>query len=191
MKRACLVALAIALAMLVVGSSATLAGAAPLEREHFQESTSEVVEDFCGDLTVRIDREVRGAFLFNAHGPEGLAYGSEKLHVTQSITNLANDRTFTEVSNGLSKDLKVTDNRDGTLTILVLATGSHKVYANGEFLFSDPGQVRFELLIDHAGTPTDPTDDEFIAFLGVVKESTGRNDLEGRDFCADIHEFIG
>jgi hypothetical protein len=37
------------------------------------------------------------------------------------------------------------------------------------------------LLIDHNGTtPTDPTDDEVVAFLGVVKESTGRSD----DFCA-------
>jgi hypothetical protein len=29
------------------------------------------------------------------------------------------------------------------------------------------------------GTPTDPSDDEFLEFLGVVKESTGRSD----DFC--------
>jgi hypothetical protein len=36
------------------------------------------------------------------------------------------------------------------------------------------------LLIDHKGTPTDPTDDEVVAFLGVVKESRGRSD----DFCA-------
>jgi hypothetical protein len=125
-------------------------------------------------------------------GPDGLAYGSEKVHGTQSYTNLANDKTFTEVFNVLDKDLKVTDNGDGTLTILVMATGSFKVYGpDGKLLFTDPGQIRFEILIDHAGTPTDPTDDEFIEFLGVVKGSTGRNDLEGRDFCADIHEFIG
>ena len=62
---------------------------------------------------------------------------------------------------------------------------------DGEFRFSDPGQTRFEVLIDHGGTPTDPSDDEFLEFPGVVKGSTGRNDLEGHDFCADIHEFIG
>ncbi|HJR95736.1 MAG TPA: hypothetical protein VJ807_09890 [Gaiellaceae bacterium] len=43
----------------------------------------------------------------------------------------------------------------------------------------NPGQVRVEILIDHGGTPTDPSDDEELAFLGVVKESPGRND----DFC--------
>jgi hypothetical protein len=44
----------------------------------------------------------------------------------------------------------------------------------------NPGQIRFEVLIDHGGTPTDPLDDEFVADLGVVKGSTGRSD----DFCA-------
>ena len=154
--------------------------------------TSEVVEDFCGDLTVRIDEDFRGAFLLNARGPHGLAYGSETLHGTQVFTNLANGKTFTQIFNVVSKDLKVTDNGDGTLTILVLATGSGKVYGpDGNLLFNDPGQIRVEILIDHGGTPTDPADDEFLEFLGEVKGSTGRNDLEGRDFCADVHEFIG
>jgi hypothetical protein len=56
-------------------------------------------------------------------------------------------------------------------------------------LFRNPGQVRFELLVDHGGTPSDPSDDEFLEFLGVVKGSTGRNDLEGRNFCDDLREF--
>jgi hypothetical protein len=191
-KRSYALALVSGLIALVMGLAVSPVHAKPLEREHFQESSSEVVEDFCGDLTVRIDTEVRGTFLFNPHGPDRLAYGSEKVHGTTSYTNLANDKTFTEVFNVLNKDLKVTDNGDGTLTILVLATGSFKVYGpDGKLLFSDPGQIRFELLIDHGGTPTDPTDDEFLEFLGVVKGSTGRSDLEGRDFCADIHQFIG
>lgn len=176
--------------VVLVMTAPGIAQARPLEQDHFRESTSEVVQNFCG-LTVRIDTEVRGTFLVNAHGPDGLAHFSERLHSTESFTNLANDSTFTAISNVLSKDLKVTDNGDGTLTILVLATGSFKVYVNGEFVLSDPGQVRFEILVDHAGTPADPTDDTFLEFLGLVKGSTGRNDLEGRDFCTDIQEFIG
>jgi hypothetical protein len=35
--------------------------------------------------------------------------------------------------------------------------------------------VRFELLIDHNGTPGDPSDDSELAFT-LVKESTGRSD---------------
>jgi hypothetical protein len=83
----------------------------------------------------------------------------------------------------MEKDLRITDNGDGTLTILVLATGNSVVYgANGKAIARNPGQIRFELLIDHGGTPTDPSDDEFLKFLGVVKESTGRTD----DFCSAV-----
>jgi len=46
-------------------------------------------------------------------------------------------------------------------------------------------------VIDHAGTQSDPSDDEILEFLGVVKPSTGVNDLDGRDFCEDIETFIG
>jgi hypothetical protein len=184
-------ALAGGLTALVLGTAVGPATAEPLVREHFHDSFSEVFED-CGDLTLREDFEVDGTFLFNFHGPDGLGYQLETLHGTQSFTNLANDKTITHVFNVVSKDLKVTDNGDGTLTILVLAAGSDKYYGpDGEFLFNDPGQTRFEILIDHGGTPTDPSDDEFLEFLGVVKGSTGRNDLEGRDFCDDMHEFIG
>jgi len=90
------------------------------------------------------------------------------------------------------KDLKVTDNGDGTLTILVNAAGGQRIYGpDGKLLFRDPGMVRYEFLIDHNGTPTDPEDDEFLEFLGVVKGSTGLNESEGRDFCDDIRMFIG
>lgn len=50
---------------------------------------------------------------------------------------------------------------------------------DGKVIGRNPGQTRVEILVDHGGTPTDPRDDEFLEFLGVVKESTGRND----DFC--------
>jgi hypothetical protein len=191
MKLSRAVALAGGLIALVLGTAVGPATAAPLDREHFRGTSSEVVEDFCG-LTVRIDDEFHGTFLFNFHGPDGLGYALETFHVTSSVTNLANDKTFTQVFNTVIKDLKVTDNGDGTLTVLVMATGITKVYGpDGEFLFMDPGQIRFEILIDHGGTPTDPSDDVFLEDLGVVKGSTGRNDLEGRDFCDDIHEFIG
>ncbi len=151
-----------------------------------------MIQNFCGDLTVRFAYEVHGTFLFNPHGPHGLAYAKETVHGKQVFTNLSNGMSLTHVFNNVTKDLKVVSNGDGTLTILVLATGSNKWYGpDGKLLFNDPGQTRFEVLIDHGGTPNDPTDDEFLEFLGVVKGSTGRNDPQGRDFCADVHEFIG
>ncbi|PZS34865.1 MAG: hypothetical protein DLM58_05015 [Pseudonocardiales bacterium] len=161
----------------------------PLDRGHDRGTSSVVQQNFCGDLTVRIDDQFDVNFLFNSHG-DGLFYDHQTIHDTTTYTNLATGKSITYISNFIQKDLKVTDNRDGTLTVLVLSAGSTKVYGpDGKLLFSDPGQTRAEILIDDAGTPTDPSDDQFIAFLGVVKGSTGRNDLQGRDFCDDLHQF--
>ena len=178
----------------VISILAVTAQARPLERERFVESGAEVIEDFCDveGLTVLEEFEDHVNVTFNAHGRDRLAYFTGTIHGWTSWTNLANDRSLTQVYNFVDKDQKVVDNGDGTLTIRVLNAGGAKVYGpDGKLLFKDPGQTQFEVLVDHAGTPSDPSDDEFLEFLGVVKPSTGVNDLEGRDFCEDILTFIG
>lgn len=106
----------------------------------------------------------------------------ENVRVSSTVTVLpAEDRWVTSVETTLFKDLKVTDNGNGTLTVLVLATGNLVTYdQSGKAIARNPGQVRFEVLIGDGGTPQDPSDDEFLEFHGNVKGSTGRND----DFCA-------
>jgi hypothetical protein len=42
----------------IVGGGASAVGAAPPEQEHGHESVSEVIEGFCGDLTLRHDVEL-------------------------------------------------------------------------------------------------------------------------------------
>jgi hypothetical protein len=164
------------------------AAAAPPERFHDQ--SDQILEDFCGDLTVREVVDVTVTETAKARGSDGLVYFASHVRGSVSYTNVENDLTFTNTFNTLSKDLKVTDNGDGTLTILELATGNSTVSGPDGQVLRDPGQTRFEIVVDHGGTPTDPSDDEVISET-VVKGSTGRNDLEGRDFCDDLHEFIG
>jgi hypothetical protein len=119
--------------------------------------------------------------LVNPHGRDGLAYFIEHIHVSRVLTNLDDGTTISDIEQTVSKDLKVVDNGDGTLTITVLATGNYVMYgADGIAIARNPGQVRFQLLVDHNGTPTDPFDDGEPEFLGFVKGSTGRSD----DFCA-------
>jgi hypothetical protein len=157
------------------------AQAKPLEKGTFHDEFTEVEADFCDvpGLTVQFDVVVDGRFLVNPHGPDGLVYGKENIRSSAVGTNLANGKFITTKANFIGKDLKVTDNGDGTLTILTLATGNEAAFGmDGKAIARNPGQVRFELLIDHNGTPTDPTDDEFLAGE-LVKGSTGRND----DFC--------
>jgi len=178
--------LAAAVSMTLVGG----ATAQPIEHTEIHDEFTEIDKDFCeSGLKVRVDVVADGQFLFNPHGPDGLAYASSTFSVTNVYTNLANGNTVTEVGNVADKDLRVTDNGDGTLTILVLSTGNVAVYGpdgkapDSKALARNPGQIRFEFDVDHAGTPTDPFDDvEIDSSFQVVKESTGRTD----DFCAAV-----
>jgi len=179
--------LGLAAGLAMVGSIALAGGASakPLEHTDFHDEFSETINDFCevSGLTVQVDTVEDGRFLFNPHGPDGLAYGHANVSFTNVFTNVANDNTVTSVGKVVDKDLRVTDNGDGTLTILVLTTGPAAVYGpDGKAIARNPGQVRFEVLVDHGGTPTDPSDDEFLEDLGLVKGSTGRTD----DFCAAV-----
>jgi len=175
-----------AIALVLAGS----ASATILERGTFHDEFAERVSDFCDvdGLTVRLDTTVDGRFLVKTRGADRLAYYQEHLKVHQVITNVATREFVTEVDTVLNKDHRVTDNGDGTLTVRVLATGNGTLYgSNGKALARNPGQVRFETLLDHGGTPDDVADDEFLEFLGTVKGSTGRSD----DFCAAIVDAIG
>lgn len=166
----------------VVLAGATAASATQLVREPIHEEETFVIENFCDvdGLTVEDVFVFDGRVQAVPHGRDRLAYFLERGKVTQVFTNLANDKSITSVARFIEKDLRVTDNGDGTLTILVLSTGNGVLYgADGKAIARNPGQVRFEILVDHAGTPTEPSDDEFLADLGEVKSSTGRTD----DFC--------
>jgi hypothetical protein len=156
-----------------------------IERGEFHDEFSERVRNFCdvSGLTVRQDVTVDGRYVIRSRGRDQLAYFQNHVRVQVVYTNVATNDYVIEKTSSLEKDLRVTDNGDGTLTILVLGTGSSSVYdESGKAIARNPGQIRYEILIDHGGTPADPTDDEFIEFLGVVKESTGRTD----DFCAAV-----
>ena len=168
-----------------VAASAVLAGnasAGQIFQESYHRDGSLVHENYCGvaGLTVSVEFIVDGKVRAVPHGPDGLAYFLDKFKETSVVTNPANGKAVTFVLTVVAKDLKATDNGDGTQTIVVLATGNVVLYgADGKAIGRDPGQIRFEILIDDGGTPTDPFDDEFIAELGVVKGSTGRSD----DLC--------
>jgi hypothetical protein len=112
----------------------------------------------CG-LTLQFDRVLDGHFLFNPHGPDGLAYGGEQLRGTDTFTNQANDHAMVVTFSFASRDLRETDNGDGTLTILGQAAGNFVASgSHGPLVLRSTGIQRAEVLIDHAGTPpTRPT----------------------------------
>jgi hypothetical protein len=161
------------------------ASAKVIVRETTHEEDTFVLNNFCDVQGLTVEDAFVGDFRLRAvpHGRDRLAYFLEHGKVTQVFTNPATEKSVTAVARFTEKDLRVTDNGDGTLTILVLSTGNGVVYgADGKAIARNPGQVRFEILVDHNGTPADPSDDEFLADLGEVKGPTGRTD----DFCAAV-----
>ena len=133
--------LAAAVSMALAGG----ASAKPLEHATFHNEGTFIDKDFCDvpGLRVQQDNVADIRALLNSHGPDGLVYFHANIHVTTVYTNLANGNTVTEVGQAVDKDLRVTDNGDGTLTILVLSTGNIAVFGpDGKALARNPGQVR-------------------------------------------------
>ena len=115
-------------------------------------------------------------------GAQDWPYFLEHISASSVLTNRANGKTVTTTSRVINHDLRVTDNGDGTLSILFQATGNDVIYgADGKAIGRNPGQIRLEFLIDHSGTPSDPSDDVFLA-EEIVRGSTGRSD----DFCGTV-----
>jgi len=178
---------------IVTAMTVALAGSASarvLEKGTFNEDFTDRVRNFCdvSGFTVDLNATIDGRFAIRSRGRDQLPYYQEHTTINEVITNAATGEHVTRVEKVLDKDHRVINNGDGTLTLLVLATGNSVLSdANGKAIARNPGQVRFEILIDHGGTPKDPFDDEFLEFLGVVKGSTGRTD----DFCAATVAAIG
>jgi hypothetical protein len=169
---------------------AAAAHAGQIFGEKFHEVETFGESDFCGeglDVTWEITRDGHAHAV--SRGRDKLPYFGATFKATEVVTNDDNGNFVTARSTIADKDLRVTDNGDGTFTLLILTTGNSVLYdEDGNVLARNPGQVRVEILIDNNGTPTDPLDDTFKEFLGVVKESTGRSD----DFCeAAVPELLG
>jgi hypothetical protein len=166
---------------LILAALAATADAQQVFRETIHDERDIVLEDYCGvpGLTVELASVIDIRVQIVPHGRARLAYFLQHGIVKEVLTNPATGKSLTSVAKVTEKDLRVTENGDGTLTVLDLSTGNAVLYgADGKAIARNPGQTRFELLIDDGGTPTDPSDDEVLG-QEVVKESTGRSD----DFC--------
>ncbi len=182
-------------AALLAGLTAPLLGigsasAAPSMWETVHEEYGpEVSEDFCGVAGLTVEQYVvlDGRVRSTTQGPDGLSYYSQHIVYTDTWTNLATGESVTVVTSSSGGDLRVTDNGDGTLTILVQDTFTSLMYDEaGQLISRSTGLFRYAYLVDHAGTPTDPDDDEFLDALGGVK----RAGLTA-DFCDTLVQAIG
>ena len=187
--RSALLIVSLAIAGALVAS--TPATATPLEKGRFHDVFTEFFTCESTGTPVQHDGDVWVNFNLNQRGSSPFPYDRESVHGTDVFTNLDTGGTFTNVFSVNFKDHVITDNGDGTITILVIGTGGSRYYdTDGNLVLNDPGQIRFSFDVDYNGTPSDPADDiEIPNSFQVVRDSTGRNDTAGRDFCADLVEF--
>jgi hypothetical protein len=172
---------AVGVAVGLTVASILVAGAASADAPvRFHDEFTDIIDDYCDvpGLTVRSDVVIDGKLRIRQR--TGFM---EQVRGTAVDTNVANGKAISGRFHTLTKALHATDNGDGTSTVLFLATGNDVTYGpDGKAIARNPGQIRFNVLIDNNDTPNDPSDDEFIAMLDIVKESTGRSD----DFCAAV-----
>ena len=175
----------------VVLTAVIPANAAPLDKGHFHDVSTDSFD--CDGTPVQQTDEVDVNFLFNQRGGamHPFPYYRESVRETVTWTNLDNGGTFTLVQSASRADHKIVDNGDGTITIYEYAAGGARYYDNnGKLVLKDPGEIRFAFEVNYNGTPGNPDDDQEVdGSFRVIRPSTGRNDTDGRDFCADVRQF--
>ena len=184
-------------ALLIAGliiAGAALAGAPatarPIDKGHFHDVFTNDPYD-CDGTPAQDSGDVSGNFVFNQRGSSPFPYYRESVHGTVVTTNLETGGTLTNVFTSNSRDHKIVDNGDGTITIYEYAAGGARYYDNnGKLVLKDPGEIRFAFEVNYNGTPGNPDDDQEVdGSFRVIRPSTGRNDTDGRDFCADVRQF--
>ena len=187
---------------LVVGTTALAATAAvaapatagtgpPEVQVHYSDAYDTLLPDpsdptgsFCGGLTnVPLHVEIEGYFSIKNHGPNAPApYFADRFRSTLVYTNPQTELTYTVVRVRQTKDLRIVDNGDGTLTLTGLSSGSLFAYGpDGDLLGRQNGLTKETFLVDTQGT-TDPNDDVLTPvgdpFTAGLKTTT--------DFCTDF-----
>lgn len=135
-------------------------------------------EDFCGtglEVVIVGDGEERVQMAKR----RGATYFSSHVRLVQTFTNTATDASFSTRDVSRFRDLHITDNGDGTLTITNFGTGFFMMYdSDGKIIGKNTGQSRFETTIDLNETPDNFEDDVVVSEVPILG-STGTND----DFC--------
>ena len=144
-------------------------------------------DEFCGlSLTITID--------VLANEQERIAKSGFPLFMsggryTVTFTNPDTGKSVVKQSAGTTKDLTVTDNGDGTITLRTAITGLAEaiMLPGGTVATRDVGRVVFVTVLDYNGTPLDTSDDEFVS-QEVESISGPHPDLESgfELFCATL-----
>jgi hypothetical protein len=133
----------------------------------------DIINDACGVAGLNVEQVdvVSGRFRMTLRGPGEVPYFDDRAEDVATFTNLTTGELLTVVGSFRGGAHKVTDNGDGTYTVLVQNTDNTFFYdEEGHVVGRETGVFRYEFLADYGGTPTDPSDDQF-TFLRVIKKT--------------------
>jgi hypothetical protein len=153
------------------GAGAASASPTPWESVHVVYDPPLTIENFCRTpgLTVVASGWIDYRDRTTTRG--GLPYYSEHtMSFLDTFTNADTGAFLTNTGTYSSNTISVVDNGDGTLTI----TSQYKVNTQiaddaGRVVSHDTGIYRYLSIVDHAGTPSDPTDDTELDSSDLLK----------------------
>jgi hypothetical protein len=125
--------------------------------DHIAVTYDSTADTLC-DMSVVLDGFEHGTFMLKPRAG-GLDLASFNGHFSIRVTNTATGRWFLAESDGMSKDLKVTDEGGGIIRVVSQFGGKDRYYSSdGTRVFQAAGNGRHELLIDLVD-PNNPDDD--------------------------------
>jgi hypothetical protein len=159
---------------------ASLASAAPAERDRWHDVFEQDVEE-CG-LALHESFDIRGSFVANTRGREKLWHGAVRIHGTYTLTNPDDGRTWQLRFTFNDADIDVRLNDDGTATLTVLRAGRWLWTSSTGLRVLDAGVMFYEMIWDY-----DADEGTFVREL----RSSGNFQSEGRSWCDDVHTALG
>lgn len=180
-----MIRVALVLVFAGIASPTTAAQASPHDQFRFDERGDEVIEGYCPGETVHLEFHQAGGGVGRIAGRDHALRYTVRFHGEATITNLATGRAFILAWNYIDQETRVTDNGDGTLSILGHSAGSESVRGpEGQLLDIKAGLTKWIVTVDHGGTPTDASDDTFISieFLSGPRYE---------EFCEDFSALTG
>ena len=180
--------------LVLLGLTSTAAAADPPVTEHNRGTASHVEQDIGECLSVPFP--IGHAARYNARyqefrrGADGLQYVSFRLSSTDTITNLDTGVSLRSTTVLREKDVRITDEGDGTLSIVVLLIGTTTYHEpSGALIGVDATKRTLEVVVDHAGTPDDWGDD--VVLSEALSDPVGASTLGGASLCDIALEYLG
>jgi len=179
-------------ALALVAGGATSASADQPTIGHAHGSAEHIEQEIgaCLDLEFPLHHLTTFNAHFTSQVRDGIFVARTLVSSRSTYTNLATGVSLTAVSHFRDMDQHVVDNGDGTLTVRFRSAVNEAYHSPaGALVAKVVRNQTIEIVLDHGGTPEDPSDDVVVS--ETMSEPHGVDSLEGRSDCDIAAELLG